>query len=406
MSWQDRIRQGAYTSPLGTRTVFQFENVSYSFDKKTTGFEFPNFNGTYVQESGNTGRRFPLRIIFSGDDYDLEAKAFEETLLERGIGKLEHPVYGVKDVIPFGAISRRDDLKTAANQAFFDITFWETIELIFPEEQDDPASSVETSVDEYNVAAGNQLENSTDLTGAVNQAKAKGNFTRALDSVKGGLQKVADTQADVTRQFNTIYNSINTGIDTLIGQPLTLAAQTVQLVQAPARALTSIQARLEAYKNLAENLIATGTAADSNDFHVNDMYASTHVTGQILSVINNEFDTKTEAIAAAESIISLFDSLVVWRDDNFAALEQIDQGEAYQKLQGSVAIAAGFLVQISFTLKQERIVVLDRNRSIIDTVAELYGDVDNYLDFFINSNDLTGSEILELPKGRSIVYYV
>ena len=50
--------------------------------------------------------------------------------------------------------------------------------------------------------------------------------------------------------------------------------------------------------------------------------------------------------------------------------------------------------------------MLGHNRTIIDLVAELYGSVDDQLDFLISSNDLTGDEILELPKGREIVYYI
>ena len=75
-------------------------------------------------------------------------------------------------------------------------------------------------------------------------------------------------------------------------------------------------------------------------------------------------------------------------------------------LRRFVAIAAGFLVEISFTLKQEFRITLDRPRTIIDLAAELYGEVDGQLDFLISSNNLTGSEILDLPRGREIVYYV
>lgn len=123
-------------------------------------------------------------------------------------------------------------------------------------------------------------------------------------------------------------------------------------------------------------------------------------------MVNSQFTTKTEAIQAAETILTQFDDVVTWRDANYEALEQIDTGAAYQKLQEAVAIAAGFLVEISFSLKQERAIVLDRSRTIVDLAAELYGSVDDQLDFLINSNNLSGSEILELPKGREVVYYV
>ena len=84
----------------------------------------------------------------------------------------------------------------------------------------------------------------------------------------------------------------------------------------------------------------------------------------------------------------------------------IDTGETYTALQNSTALAIGFLVELSFTLAQERRFILTRPRSLIDLVAELYGEVDAQLDFFIDTNDLSGDEITELPAGREIIHYV
>lgn len=414
MAWNDRIREAAYTSPGGDRITFAYENVRKTVDKKTTGFEFPDADGTYVQDLGHTGRRYPLRVFFWGDDYDQDADRFEAALLERGIGRLEHPIYGTVDVVPFGTITRRDDLKTAANQAVVEVTFWETIGLIYPAAQIDPASAVLTAVDEYNDAAAAEFEEVTSLDSAVEQASFKNSYESLLDSARSGLQAVADVQENVQKEFDAIYDSINEGVDVLIAQPLTLAFQTTQLLQSPARALTNIQARLDAYGDLANSIISGDGAVvspgndstNSNQFHTNDLYASTYVTGSVVSVVNNEFTTKTEALEAAELVLTQLEDVTNWRDENFQSLEEVDAGSSYQQLQEAVALTAGFLVEISFSLKQERRIVLDRNRTIIDLAAELYGSVDDQLDFLINSNSLTGSEILELPKGREIVYYV
>lgn len=412
MSWQDRLRDAVYVSPSGERINFDYEDVRQTVDKKTTGFEFPDADGTYVQDLGHSGRRYPLRIFFWGNDYDIDAALFEAALLERGTGTLEHPIYGVMNVVPFGTITRNDALKTAANQAVFEVTFWETIDIIYPSEQTDPASEVLTAVDEYNDAAAAEFEEITDLDSAVEQTSFKNSYNALLDSAKSGLQAVADAQEDVQKQFDAIADSINEGIDILVGQPLALAFQTTLLLQSPARALTSIAARLSAYGNLASSIFSGPTASpgndarNSNEFHTDDLYASTYVTGSIVSVVNNQFTTKTEALEAAEIILAQFEAVTEWRDNNFESLAEIDTGSSYQQLQEAVALTAGFLVQISFTLKQEHSIVLNRNRTIIDLVAELYGSVDDQLDFFINSNNLSGSEILELPKGREIVYYV
>lgn len=414
MAWNDRLREAAYTSPSGVRVTFDFEDVSRTVTKKTTGFDFPDADGTYVQDLGHSGRQYPLQVFFWGSNYDLAANLFEGALLERGIGKLEHPVYGVIDVIPFGAISRRDDLKTAANQAVVQVTFWETIGLIYPTSQEDPADSVITAVDEYNAAAAAEFAASTRLGTAVEQARFRSGYLALFSSVSGRLQALSKTGPKIKTQFDTISASITTSIDLLIAEPRTLAAQTTQFIQVVSRAKTDIDTRLTAYGDLAASILGTNgepavqglDSQNSNDFHNRDLYAATYVTGGIISVVNTQFDTKTGALSAADTLLALFADWVAWHDDNFQSLGEVDAGSAYQQLQEAVALTAGFLVEISFDLKTERRITLDRERTIVDLAAELYGSVDDQLDFLINSNNLSGSEILELPRGREIVYYV
>lgn len=413
MPWQDRLREAAYTSPSGTRFPFIYEDIRFNVDKKTTAFEFPDAEGTYVQDLGNTGRRYPFRVIFSGPDYDLQATKFSKALAERGIGKLETPLYGVIDVVPFGSITRRDALKSAGNQAIFEVTFWETIGLIYPSAQKDPASSVQSSVSEYNIAASEEFEVALVLEGAVDETREKSIYQRLLDEANDVLGPIADVQQSTRDQFNGIVDSINEGIDILIGQPLTLAFQTSLALQAPARAAVDIGARLDAYLNLAQSIFSGDAAVvdftapqGSNDFHTNDLFGLGYVASSCIAVINTQFTTKTEAIESADRILELFEEAVDWRDSNFQSLDQIDTGQMYQQLQEAVAIAAGFLVEISFDLRQEHTITLDRPRAIVDLVAELYdGALDENMDFFISSNDLTGDEILELPRGKRIVFY-
>jgi hypothetical protein len=410
MPWNDRVREAAYTSPSGVRLVFDYENVGKSVDKKTAAFDPPDANGTFVQDLGHTGRKYPLRLFFWGDDYDQEADAFEAALLERGTGKLDHPIYGVVNVVPFGSIKRRDDLKTAANQAVIELTFWETVDGAYPTTGKDPASEVLSAVSEYDVAAAEEFETTIDIDSATEQATFKSQYTVLLDTASSGLQSIADTQDDVQRQFDAVNDSINNGIDILVARPLALASQTLIMLEAPARALTDIEARLSAYATLANSIITGDDAVQQpgggNAFHTSDLFASTYVAASIVSVINNRFDTKTGALQAADLILQQFADVAAWRDDNYQSLGEVDTGGAYQQLQEAVALTAGFLVEISFSLKQERSIILTRPRTIIDLVAELYGSIDDQLDFFIDSNNLTGSEILEVPRGREIVYYV
>ena len=105
-SWKDRLREASYTSPSGTKIVFTYENVSRSRSKNTVENNFPDVQGSLIQDLGSSGRRFPIRAIFWGNNCDLEADQFEAMLFETGIGKLSHPLYGLFDVVPFGSITR------------------------------------------------------------------------------------------------------------------------------------------------------------------------------------------------------------------------------------------------------------------------------------------------------------
>lgn len=408
MAWTNRLKtQAAYTAPDGkTRIIFDYEDVKKSVTKNTVAFDFPDADGTYVQDNGHSGRRFPLKVFFWGTDYDLLANEFELALLQRGVGKLEHPIYGTIDVVPFGVISRADPLKTAANQAIFEVEFFETTGLVYPTSTDDPGSEIVELLEGSNIAQAAASAQNIQTATAVGRATVKNFYKALLSRTSTVLEAIAATEEKVLQRFNAVRDSIERGIDVLVADPLSLAFQTSILIQLPARALTSITARLSAYSNLAQSIFSSNVDS-SNEFHTSDLYASTYLTGSVLSVVNNQFITQTDAIEAAVAILEQFDDLVVWRDNNFETLGEIDAGAPYQKLQEAVALTAGFLVQISFTLKQERRIILDRNRTIIDLSAELYGEVTpQQLDFLIQSNKLTGSEILELPRGREILYYV
>ncbi len=146
MAWQDRVGEASYSSPSGQTVTFDFEDLTSYFEKKTAGFEFPDADGTYVQDNGVSSRRFPMRCIFWGNDCDLQADGFELMLSERGEGQLSHPLKGKKTVVPFGSVTRIDALKTQANQAIVELEFWETIGLVYPSGNIDPVFEISSIV--------------------------------------------------------------------------------------------------------------------------------------------------------------------------------------------------------------------------------------------------------------------
>lgn len=412
MAWQDRLSEAAYTPPSGARIVFTYEELRVNTELKGTRFDFPGTEGTYVQATGASGREFPLRVYFNGADHDTDAAAFFSALRETGEALLEHPTEGRVTVVPLGRVSQRNDLVKSANETVIDVVLWETIGAIYPTDQADPASEVLTSVDDFKDATSQAFADAVSTVTGSEIAELANGAKAAVAKAKKELGPIADTVEALETQFADIADSINDGIDVLIGQPLTLAFQIVQLIHAPARAAALWQDKISAYSALAKN-IATGSRLPTVDnsarnlFAVDDAVATSAATGAILSAVNTEFKTQPDAIEAAQAVIELVDSVVAWRESNFTTLSATDTGETYQQMQAAASLCAGYLIQISFTLYQERTIITHKDRTIVDLCAELYGDAgDENLNFFINSNAFTGDEILEIPKGKRIKYYV
>ena len=412
MSWTDRLREAAYTSPSGTRYPFDFEDVSRSTDRKTSAFEYPDGDGTYMQDLGSTGRRYPIVAIFWGEDYDIEATAFEAALSERGAALLTHPMYGQVDVVPFGTIERADRLKSGANQATVTVVLYETTGVVYPDALTNPADAVLGRVSAFNDAGAADFAAGLDVASVAEGVTLANQWTAFVAETNTYMVAIAAVQADVLSEYEAIEASINNSIDVLIKKPLTLARQAQQLSQLPAQIVDGAKTRLDGYADLARSLTSGEPQPQGLDnvvlnlFKSGEVNAMSAVAGQALSIVSSKFETQADAINAADTILATFAEVTAWRDANYPLLGIIDTGDSYQRLQESVALAAGFAVQLSFSLKREQNMTLDRPRSIIELVAELYGSVDGQLDFFINSNMLTGDEILEIPAGRTVVFYV
>lgn len=429
MSWEDRVRRAAYTSPSGSRIEWAWTSVSRETPKRTASFDAVGFNGTYVQENGHGGRAFPVRAIFSGPECDVEAGWFEEALLERGTGRLEHPLYGDFDVVPSGSISRKDDLVAEANVSIVEVTFLETTGAVFPLAQAHAPSDVGAAVAAMNAAAGAELGSALSLSTVATRASASAAVVYFADRVRGTLAPLVAGTTSVRRAYDDADTRLRQSMDVLIAEPSALVQALVELVELPAQAEASIASRVDAYEAFLAKLYASpqGRPQDAltaiamprrqaqivNAFRLADVTAMAAVAACANAAVSASYRARPDAAFIAARLLELFDSVVAWRDeayDQIAAREtdlsgRVDTGGAHQALYHAVSAAAGYLLDLSFSLAPERRIVLDRPRTLLDLASELYGQVDEVLDLLIETNGLTGDEILEIPAGRSIVYY-
>jgi len=404
MPWTDRIQTSAYISPSGTRFEFQYDKVEMSVEKKTGEFVFPEIDGAFIQDLGRAGRRFPFNIFFSGADYDTLSDSFFAALEEKGIGTLEHPLYGTRKVVPTGSIVRRDDLTTAANQAAFSITFSETIENItFPLSQVNSESELKDSFDNLKTNISAQYVDSLVFGNASDSALLQIDLLAKKDSINAFLEELISLNENIKTSYETINESVTNTISDITENPAAVIDQLIILFSLPSNIASDVNAQIQGYGAAINNIINAGETIYNN--FVNGITFVFGLFGALnLSMTNTEFTNRPEALSASESIISLQENISAWLDDGITTFSLPDTGETYDAMIKLYSQTIVYLINLSFDLPKEIILTLTEERQLIELCAELYGDLDK-LDFLIQTNNLNCDEIELLPMGKQVVYY-
>lgn len=435
MELDNELQEAAYNSPLGKRQTFIYENVSRETELKTATFTFPEMDGAFVQSLGLGGRTFPMKCFFTGAKCRKEADSFEKLLCERGHGVLEHPVYGKIKVVPTGKIKRVDNLVDGLNEASVEVTFSETIV-----DSDNSVSSIE-SIDRLNEAM-NEFEDSARAnfsdkikTDSVeDKLQLQKVLKKQTDSVFKGVKKMASTDPKKKKDnlkwlkdAKSFLIGLENDIDKLATYAEEIASVIIKTARLPSEIAMNTLAKIEGYASIIRD-IANNVKADPFGFNaVANQYAATElVFGSMLASLGfglavtadeadeNEdtgntgsFTSRAEVLEVSEQVANLFNAYSVYVDSQNKKNAFVDTGETYEKILNIVTLSLKVLEEMAFNLPVMRIITLDRDRQIFELLAELYGaDGFNKQDEFINDNKLTADEIVLIPMGREVRYYV
>lgn len=411
MSWNDRIQVAAYTAPSGNRFEFLYENVSVEVDKKTAAFIFPEKDGAYIQDLGRAGRRFPFTLFFSGENYDTLSDEFLLALEEKGAGKLEHPKYGDRIVVPTGTITRRDDLTTAGNQAAFSVSFSETIEEItFPTSAAVASDEIIESANEFQENTATESAEALTVDNANEGAALQNVAGDSVGFIEGSLNSLKEKTAAINAAFDTVKSAYEENVKNVLEDAAGVLEQAILLTRIPGQIETFINDQFNSYTSMIDNLIATAGISDGsnnpkNEYIYKNVMAGAALTALCEGSLNSIIDSRVQAVEASEAILDLYDNITAWQDENITALGLIDTGASFSDLSSIMSQTALFLVNESFSLPNERREILQNDRNVIEYLASVGLDVETDLDEFIQVNKLTADEIEILPAGFEVLYY-
>ena len=411
--------KAVYKSPKGNRIPFDFEDVESSIATKAAIFENAAGNGTYVQPNGHTSGRFPMVAFFHGDGHEAKAEAFIGAMLEPGVGQLSHPSYATPiQVVPVGEIRRIDAYKSAANQTSLSVEFFETTGLKIG-----GAGDLPQLFDSFIDASAVDFSDKARLSGMTDQKSFANKVRKVVKTIQQTMKIASQGAKGITQRIEDAGDSVDRGMDLLIGQPLALARQTQILIGEPRRQAKGTRAKLAGYQNLADDIFS-GIAEEPskysnerlNNFHMDKLAVGAIVGNYAMLATegSDEYNTRADYILEAERLRNLADDYQDWVDANYTALSETnisesatDTGAGMEELRGLVAWSLSDLITKSFSAKTEMRAALSSDRSPIDLCFELYGTTAaDTMDLFLFSNDISGDEHFIIEKGREIVWYV
>lgn len=412
-------KKGKYKSPSGKISTFDFEDVESHIATKAAVFESVGGNGTYVQPNGITSGRFPMNCLFHGPKHKELADYFTGSCLETtGPGMLTHPSYS-RDifVVPVGEIARIDNFVTAANQTIISISFYETTGL-----QIGAKKGLQQLFDSFSELAAVDFAASIQLKKPGELSAFKSRLRAIMKTITTAMKKASGAVAKVNQGIEDAGDSINRGMDIMVGQPLALARQCQMMIGEPRRQNVLVTGKFDAYKNLAKDIFNRTIAEPmrysndiANQFHMNRLITKSIVANSAMLYTNtSELKKRKEFLDTADAIKTLKSDLQEWNDANYAVLggeylttEATDMGGGDEELQDLVSAISGQLVAQSFSGLTEIKKELESDRTPLDLCFELYGTTEwSIFDQFVESNNLIGDEYFLIPKGRIIAQYV
>lgn len=317
MTWESRTKPAAYTAPSGARVPFDYETADKSFEKQTSAHTFPGIDGTYIQDQGTSSRRYPVRAIFWGANHDLEAERFRAALGERGRGRLEHPRDGSVSVVPFGAITTREDLVDEANQTVIEVEFWESIGGQYPGGVLGLNSAALEAADESYAAIIREFTDNIDVRVPSDLVKVRNQIAANVGVLRSALGAVAGQDSATSRTFNRIADSIIAGVDSVEADPSILAGQVVALVRAPLSAGAPPSVTATGYGGAVDAL--TPRTVGGQGFKADELFAMATAAAYIESAVTATYITRGDALASAAEVERQAAAVNVWREANYAA---------------------------------------------------------------------------------------
>jgi hypothetical protein len=404
MSWQDNIEQIVFTIITGDKKEYtpKWKNAVKTQEYNTALYEFVNVSGTLVLRQKPKGRKFDLEFYFDGEKSVEMGERFEKSARDSRDWTVKHPFFGNFLCQP---LSLTQD-NSVFNVSKFTVPVVETISKAYPQQTIVLSDKITTSVAKANTSQAKILENSD----KINKVEVKENVSY-FDKV---YSKIIGTDSEL-KEFKQKVSSAIIEIESATATALTITRTIQALINYPATIIQTVKARFDALNESLEGILDSFDGSNNDKIKIEIMGGT--IIGAMLTAsstnIENEYYKRDDILFQQSLLIDAYNRYLAFLDGLQTA--RADNNQSYipnytgiKDINEAFSLTIANLFNIIYTAKQEREYTLDKDSNIILLTHKLYGldTEDKNIYLFKKTNNIGLDEIINIRKGRKVLYYV
>lgn len=404
MSWLEKIKNDlVITCGDGKKYTPNYLNAKKTKDYNISQFNFPNISGTLVKRKAPRGRVYPIEIIFQGENHLDVASDFESSGDDPRPWVISHPYYDDITVQP----SSLEFDNTKHNVSRITGNLLETIEKVRPSTTESPVDKVvnqKAEVDEVVAAsyADNVVPTPSDVASL--QSENEQLYTSGQTLSTGELGS----------EYFDAFNTASGAIANATNEPLTAMRRLQSVITAPSLFKSSVEDQIglltSQFQSLVDNIENVFTPNQKRQFQAT---GGTIMTTIAQSAVLGNYNTTDEVVNVigifVESYNLYIESIDSLQTDNGGSPDSyVPDMQAINGIEDVVNESISSLFDIALNSQQERFIYLSYDSNPILLTHRFYGldSLDENLERFVSSNNLTLDELILIQAGRRIVYYV
>lgn len=420
MSWLDKTQENIFIV-TGDGRMFTplWKPTSASVEFNMAEFNFPEVEGTLWKRGTPKGRKFAGEFYFNGESNQDDAEIFRDSTRDRRAWKISHPIHGEIIVQPAGLDFGYADY----NVTKITCTLLETIT------EDYPKPTID-AVDEVISAQNNSIRvfesQFSDITFDVSHLQLV--ETQATSIFNQGYPHIKLT-IDAT-EYSNRFNKVKQDLLNATKTPLEIMESMNQLVTYVAEfkvtadveiigdfSIDSVKNRIDALVDQYESIKSgLGTISDRISKVIFGNTGSAIISTMALSAVTNteeDYNSSNDVLAVMETILDNYRDFINTLD----SLESLNGGspdsfipdaDSMQALNNLINFTIANLYAIALNSKQERSILCETDTNWIILTHRFYGISadDSELNRLMKQNNAGLNEVLQVRKGRKVVYYV